>query len=765
MNIKNVKDAVLGRFVPFRTWLPELKDKAILKADIIAGITVAMVLIPQSMAYANLANLPAEYGLFAAFLPPMIAALLGSSRQLATGPVAVVSLMTALAIAPLTNDPVVFALYAVLLAFMVGIVQITLGMLRLGVLVNFLSHPVVLGFTNAAAIIIATSQLGKLFGVSVEKSSDAMHFVWVWDVIIAAVKHIHWPTFLMAALAFSIMIFTKRKNPRLPYVLLAVVVTTILSWLGGFHSERTISVSQIKNPVMRAHITTYFANIDAIAKIDKEMSKNEAQIKFMMKEGEILTDEVKKNIRTLNNNQSDRKETRERLESENSKKYNDLIKHVKFGEFVTGSDDSKAAFYDESNKSLRTTFKSHNWKISKIYWKVLNKGEPTESRVQEILIVSGGSVVGTIKKGLPSFQLPAFDWKVMITLSTMALMISLIGFMEAISIAKAMASRTRQRLDPNQELVGQGASNVVGSMFSSYPVSGSFSRSAVNIDSGAVTGFSSVVTSIVVTITLLFLTPLLYHLPTATLAAVIMIAVSGLVNVSSIKHAWLANRNDGIVAIVTFSLTLIFAPHLEKGIMIGVSLSLILFLLRTMTPRVVFLSRHRDGGLRDAKAFDLDVCNKIAILRFEGSLYFANTTYMEDMIQKAISQTPDLKFIIIDGVSINSMDATGEEVIREISRRMNSIGIEVVFARMKKPILEMLENTHFISAHGRELFFRKIDLALSYAWEKLGDNHEDTCPLGSKHYTLEKNNAEQDNNNQETSINNNKGQQAVPDNA
>ena len=719
MNLKNLKYSIGGRFVPFLAWIPELKDKTILRADIIAGITVAMVLIPQSMAYASLAGLPPQYGLFAAFLPPMLAAIFGSSRQLATGPVAVVSLMTALAVAPLATNMNDFILYAILLAFMVGCVQLTLGMLRLGVLVNFLSHPVVLGFTNAAAIIIATSQLGKLFGVSVEKTAHSYHFVVVWDTIVAAVQYIHWPTFIMGALAFAIMIFTKRRNARLPYILLAVVVTTIISWATNFHDERTIQVTQIGNENVRKNINEYLETKQKIAALKAQIAKSKEKYMAYSKDTTELSrdaNEIKFAIAVISNE-------KEKLEKHNKALFNNKIKHISFG--LTVSKENVSTLYKSSNKALAASFESKGWRIEKLE---ANKKNGTN----DILIVSGGSIVGKVKQGLPGFQLPQFDFGIMGSLFTMAIMIALIGFMEAISIAKAMASRTRQRLDANQELVGQGISNIAGSMFQSYPTSGSFSRSAINISAGAVTGFSSVVTTIVVTITLLFLTPLLYNLPTATLAAVIMVAVFGLINVEAMKHAWHASRDDGVVALVTFSLTLIFAPHLEKGIVIGVSLSLILFLLRTMKPRVVFLSRHKDGSLRDAKAFDLETCNEIAILRFEGSLYFANTAYMEDMVQRVLPHAPDLKFLIIDGVSMNHVDATGEETIRELTRRMNSIGITILFARMKKPILDTLEHTNLISDHGRELFFRKIDLALAYAWEKLGDEHEHECPLGMK---------------------------------
>lgn len=243
MNIQS-KPSLLSRFMPFLAWLPELKNTNTLRADIIAGITVALVLIPQSMAYASLAGLPPYYGLYAAFMPPVVGAIFGSSRQLATGPVAVVSLMTAAALEPLaTAGGEAFIAYAILLALMVGLFQLSLGLLKLGVLVNFLAHPVVVGFTNAAAIIIATSQLGKIFGVSVEKMPH--HYETVWNTIIAAIHFIHWPTFAMAILAFAIMIILKRINPKIPGVLAAVVITTLVALLTDFQKLQTIKPSQI----------------------------------------------------------------------------------------------------------------------------------------------------------------------------------------------------------------------------------------------------------------------------------------------------------------------------------------------------------------------------------------------------------------------------------------------------------------------------------------------------------------------------------------
>ena len=215
---------LMNRILPFTGWFRDY-GWGPFKIDLVAGLTVALVLIPQSMAYAQLAGLPAHYGLYASFLPPMIAALFGSSRQLATGPVAVVSLMTSASLEPLAaSGSQGFIEYAILLALMVGLFQFALGVLRLGVVVNFLSHPVVNGFTNAAALIIATSQLSKIFGVSVE--SGEHHYETVIRVVSAAMEWTHLPTLGMAVLAFAIMFGLRRLNPRLPNVLIAVVITT-----------------------------------------------------------------------------------------------------------------------------------------------------------------------------------------------------------------------------------------------------------------------------------------------------------------------------------------------------------------------------------------------------------------------------------------------------------------------------------------------------------------------------------------------------------
>ena len=301
--------------------------------------------------------------------------------------------------------------------------------------------------------------------------------------------------------------------------------------------------------------------------------------------------------------------------------------------------------------------------------------------------------------------------------------------MEAISIAKAMAAQTRQRLDPNQELVGQGLSNMTAGLFQSYPVSGSFSRSAVNISAGAVTGFSSIVTGAVVALTLLFLTPLLYYLPQATLAAVIMMAVVNLVKFKPIKHAMKVQPHDGWVAIITFILTLVLAPHVEYAIMVGVVLSLVLYLTRTMRPRFAELSLDEDGTLHDAKAHGLATCDYISVLRFDGSLYFAASGYFEHEVLANVAQKKDVKMVIIDAEGINQMDATGEEMLDGLAHRLSANGVELYIARAKLQILDIFEKTDFVKHLGKDHFYRTCADAIGAALVHLSEEERARCPL------------------------------------
>jgi sulfate permease, SulP family len=315
--------------------------------------------------------------------------------------------------------------------------------------------------------------------------------------------------------------------------------------------------------------------------------------------------------------------------------------------------------------------------------------------------------------------MPKMSWENVMMLLSSALVISLVGFMEAISIAKAIAAKTRHRIDPNQELLGQGLSNIVGSLTQSYPVSGSFSRSAVNLNAGAITGMSSVFAGLVVLLALLFLTPLFYHLPQAVLAAVIMMAVIGLVNFKAITHAWHTHKHDGIASVVTFVATLAFAPHLDSGIMVGAGLAIILYLYRTMKPRVAILGRYHDGTLRDVKVNNLPVSENVIAMRYDGSLYFANVPYFEDAILEAEAQSPDATHLLIVSDGINELDASGDEVIHHMVERLRSNGIRVVFSGLKKQVLDVMRKSGLLAHIGAENIFADEEKALDSIYAEL----------------------------------------------
>ena len=566
----------MSRLFPFLAWLPELRNWSVLRGDLIAGTTVAMVLIPQAMAYAELAGLAPVYGLYAACLPPVVAAFFGSSRQLSTGPVALAALISVASVAPLaapgSED---FVAYSITLALMVGLIRLGLGILRLGMLVNLLSAPVVVGFTNAAALIIVTSQLHHLFGVSLEENAGAAHFVRVWQVVHGALTQVHWWTAGMAALAIAAIAGMGRWLPKAPHVLVAVVATITLSWFTDFEGE----------------------------------------------------------------------------------------------------------------------------------------------------------VVGMIPGGLPSWRWPTVETQALPQLLIGALTITLIGLMEAMSIAKTMATRTKQRLDVNQELVGQGLANLFGSFFQSFVVSGSFSRSAINLANGARTGFASAVASVVVVVTLLFLTPLLHHLPLATLAAIIATAVLGLIRIEPMRTAWRVSPADGAIGLITFVATLLLAPQLHLGVGIGVVLSLGTYLYRSMRPRVVYLARHADGTLRDADAYGLALDQRIAILRFDGRLYFGDSGYFEEKVLEAVTRLPELRYIIIDAGSINQVDASGEQTLRQVVERLRDAGIDVFFTRARPQFVDVLERTDVMEFIGRDHFFAWNQHALEYLWNKMEPTYKARCPL------------------------------------
>lgn len=698
------------RFFPFLAWFKNYKVSD-LRADALSGLTVALVLIPQSMAYAQLAGLPPYYGLYASFLPPMIASLFGSSRQLATGPVAVVSLMTSASLAPLaTAGSEGYVVYSILLALMVGVFQLSLGVLRLGLVVNFLSHPVVNGFTNAAAIIIATSQLSKMFGVNVDNAPH--HYETIIKVVESATHYTHWPTFFMGALAFAIMYGLKRIAPKIPNVLVAVVITTLISWGMHFEHDKAVDISTINSKRALEMVGKFNEAVNSLGPIAAKRTEINQQIEEAKKKHDILA--------TLEAEHQDKMlSTRSDLINYDVQIYREEIRNFLFVGAV--QPDGSLKFYSKDNPPQDIQTDKRTWRI-----RIGNSPLKTD----KIRMTGGGEVVGNVPKGLPAFSIPTIRMNVIAQLFPYAAIISLLGFMEAISIAKAMAGKTGQRLDPNQELIGQGLANILGAIGKSYPTSGSFSRSAVNLQAGAVTGLSSVFTSIAVVVALMFFTPLLYHLPQSVLAAVIMMAVIGLINVSGFLHAWKAQRYDGVISIISFVCTLWFAPHLDKGIMIGVTLSLMVFLYKSMRPNVASLARDEDDALRCVTTHGLHECKYISLIRFDGPLFFANSSYLDDQITELMLNKETLKHILIVSNGINDIDASGEETLSLLIQRIRSAGLDISLSGVNESVMEVLERTHLVAKIGADHLFPTMERAIRAIYEPTHkDGDEPVCPL------------------------------------
>lgn len=729
---------LLKRCLPFLSWFEGYTPET-LRSDLLSGLTVALVLVPQSMAYAQLAGLPAYYGLYASFLPPIVASLFGSSRQLATGPVAVVSLMTAAALEPLaTAGSEQYVAYAILLALMVGAFQFLLGVLRLGLIVNFLSHPVVNGFTNAAAIIIATSQLAKIFGVQVDKGPS--HFGTVYRVLQSAVEFTHWPTVMMAILALAIMLTLRRVAPRVPNVLVAVVVTTAAAWAIGFERTEMIEVAQIKSEQVVSLIARFN---DAIAGRERlEHFRGEARDTWneLSSEQSALCSRchATRDVDGLDSAfavPSEEQELRDGvltlhgiagvLEAQIYEPKRIIMSHrAELRRFVfvrAPGSDGRAHFFVRDQ--VGEDFAADN-----TAWRLVVGNGPLESGA--VKMTGGGSVVGAIPEGLPSLRAPELDWSVIPQLLAAAVIVSLLGFMEAISIARAMTARTRQKLDPNQELIGQGLANIVGCLGQGYPVSGSFSRSAVNLQAGARTGLSNVFSGVVVMITLLFLSKWLYHLPQAVLASIIMMAVLGLISAGGFVHVWNTSRLDGVVAVSTFAGTLALAPHLEWGIFIGVALSIGAYLYRTMRPEVVELAPHPDGSIRGAERHALKKCRHIAVISFDGPLNFASTSYLEGEILNRLAEVPELRHILLAADGISEIDASGVDTLRSLVDNLRGAGHKISFSGVSDAVLDVLRRSRLLERIGEDCFHPTVERAVSrvYASSHV-DSAETDCPF------------------------------------
>jgi sulfate permease, SulP family len=665
-----------------------------------AGITGALVLVPKAMAYAQLSGLPVYFGLYTAFIPAILGALWGSSRQLATGPVAIVSLMTAAALAPLaipfSEDYIGLAL---LLTLMVGIIQFSLGVLKLGTIVNFVSHPVILGFMNAAAIIIALSQLDLLLGIPKGRSDSFLADIWEMSTYL---PQTHLPTLAMSVFAWRDAGMKKIKILSKPSVLIAVVITTLVSFAIGFAHKTRARPDTIADPAARELVASYAQTQMRIDEIRADVTaKGPPNCVRWRKPTCARRDRARLPDRPARTGSLRPRSTKQGA-------------HAPYpqAELRTrrSPEEQAATLYLQGSVPADVKTDGRLWHIKKI------------ERRHQVDLTGGGDVVGNIPAGLPSFRMPSLSLDAFMQLFSAALIIALVAFMECISMAKALAAKTKQRLDPNQELIGQGIANMGGSFFQAYPATGSFTGSVINLQAGAKTGFGMVFNGLFVAVTLLFLTPFLYHLPKATLGVIILLAVTGLVTPAAIKHAWKASKADGAVALTTFFVTLIAAPHLDKGILIGAALALALFLYRTMKPRVAQLGRYADGTLRDVKVNpDLPTSEHIIAMRFDGQLYFANVSYFEDTILEAVAAKPKAKYLLVVGDGINNLDATGEEVIKHLNERLHESGITLVFSGLKKQVLDVMRNTGLFDEIGKQHIFANEDQALAAIYEWLGD--------------------------------------------
>ena len=565
----------LKKILPILDWLPNYK-KAWLKGDLSAGLTVGIMLIPQGIAYAMIAGLPPIYGLYTAMIPQIVYAFFGTSRQLAVGPVAMDSLIVAAGVATLADIGTQnFIEFAILLAFMMGALQVLFGMFKLGFLVNFLSRPVISGFTSAAALIIAFSQLKYLLGIQIQRSDNIQTLIFE---IFKHLKEINFIAFGIGITAILILIFLKLLTKKIPAALVVVILGII------------------------------------------------------------------------------------------------VVKIFNLQQF-------------------------------------------------------GVQIIGEVPEGLPAFRMPHFNKEIMIDLFPIALTLSFIAFLEAISVAKAIELKhDNYKVVPNQELIAIGLGNIVGSFFQTYPATGGLSRTAVNNQVGANTPLAALISGMIVGFTLLFLTPVFYYLPQAVVAAIIMVAVYGLLDFYIPKHLLKYSKKELIILNITLIITA--TVGIREGVLIGVVLSLVVLIYATTKPHVAVLANVPGTHFyRNIERFrTLKEKDEILIYRFDAQLFFANTYYFKDTLEELVFSRKDkLKLIVIDGESINSIDSSGVYMLDDIIGKYKSMGIDIAFTGMKGPVRDVLQKAGIMRKIKYENCFMSIQDAVD-AFEKQTNSREIAGP-------------------------------------
>lgn len=533
-----------------------------LRGDLSAGLTVGVMLIPQGMAYALIAGLPPIYGLYASLVPLAVYSLFGTSRQLAVGPVAMVSLLVAAAVGPLANgDPELYIGLTLLLSLMVGVLQFGLGVARFGFLVNFLSHPVLSGFTSAAALIIGFSQLKHLLGIDLPRSNYIHEILWAAAGRIGQIDPL---TMGLGIGSILLLVGLRRLHPAIPGALVAVGITTGLVWAFGLDDH-------------------------------------------------------------------------------------------------------------------------------------------------------GVDIVGSVPGGLPAPSLPPLGMENVWTLTPSALAIGLVGFMESIAVAKVYAGRHRYDIDANQELIGLGLANIAGAFFSAYPTTGGFSRTAVNDEAGARTTLAGLVAAGVIALTLLLLTPLFYYLPNAVLAAIIMVAVSGLIEWKEALHLWEVDRKDLGLMALTFGATL--ALGIEEGILAGVIVSLIVVIYQSSTPHTALMGRlpGTDTYRNLKRNPEALTRSDVVVVRMDANLYFATASAFQDLVRRVDTQDPSLRAVVVDMYPVNRIDSTGVEALKKVIETCRRHNVALYLAGVKGPVRDMLDEAGVTRMLGEDRFFLEVSGAVDAA--------------------------------------------------
>lgn len=542
-------------FLPFLAWLPFI-NKESLKADLIAGLTGAVIVLPQGVAFATIAGLPPEYGLYTAMITPIIAGLFGSSLHLVSGPTTAISIVVFSTVSnfaePTTPE---FIEAALTITFLAGVYQLVFALARLGVLVNFVSHTVVIGFTAGAAILIATSQMKNVLGIKVPSGESFIH---TWYLVLTQLGSTNVFILGIALVTITISLIIKKFAPRLPHMLIAMIVGSLVA---------------------------YFMNAQA-----------------------------------------------------------------------------------------------HDVKL-----------------------------IGTINGSLPPLSIPDLTLSTLKQLAPQAFAIALLGLIEAVSISRAIATKSHQRIDSNQEFFGQGMSNIVGSFFSSYAGSGSFTRSGVNYSVGAQTPLSAIFAAIFLALIVLQVGPLIAYLPIAAMGGVILLVAYNLIDFAAIKKILATSKSESAILLTTFFATLFL--ELEFAIYMGVLLSLILFLARTSMPDVISMAPDRDPEtnkrtlVKNAERFKLTECPQLKIIRIDMSIYFGSANHIQNQIHKISSK--GRKHILVLGSSINFIDLTGAEMLEHEADRLKAEGGGLYFAEIKAKVCEFIRKGEFMDHIGREYFFEE----------------------------------------------------------